>query len=278
MPSKNKSSSTSNSKVKALSSKPGLEGVPAEQAAGGGAIQPEAQSTPAAMPPPIPSAPALATPSPSTNPTDPAWMFDPHLNDNLLPVNETTITLLRTSTYLMPGTCPVCNGQRAGGTGKLHTSNSYTSGRMRYTLSLDFPICQKCTDIQAFFSRRSKRAMLLGLPVGVLTLLVAIILSATSKNSSDSGNFICFGILGAFAVWGIASAMINAIINRNLPTALKERNKRLGPAVSISTFNPTHVSFKFGNNAYAAAFQMVNTAGSQNLVQQMLDTLKKKPS
>ena len=252
-----------------LTSKPVLETDSISQMAGRGAAQPAAQSGSTSTPPQIPAQPSVVTPPPASVTADQLWMFDPRLNDNMGVSQDTTITLPRSTVYTMPGICPVCGEPRMNGTGKLHTTNSYQSGNMKYTLSLDFPICQKCTDIQAFFTKYSNKASLWGIPFGVLGIIIVIILGAADK-SGDSGGYVCGGIIAGFAAWGIAFAIINAIITRHFPATLKERNKRINPAVSISGFNSMEVSFKFTNSAYAAAFQQLNILGGVSLLQQRL--------
>jgi hypothetical protein len=256
---------------------PALAAESISQVAGRGALQSETQTYVTATPPLIPTKPTVVSRPPASLPADQAWMYDPRLNDNMPLAEDTTITLLRTTTYQMPGTCPVCNEPRLGGKGKIHTTNSYKSGNMKYTLSLDFPICQKCTDIQALFAKNSNKASLLGIPFGVLALILTFVIGANSGPSGNSSsNYICIGIIAGFLVWGIAFAVINAILNSKFPKTLKDRNARIVGAANISAFNPTHVSFKFKNKTYAAAFQLLNTMGGLNLMQQMLDTLNKK--
>jgi hypothetical protein len=246
------------------------------QVVGRGAVQPEPQRFVTPTPPLIPTQPAVVTPVPTSFPADKAWMFAPSLCDNLPPIEETTITLLRTTTYQMPGTCPVCNEARNNGKGKIHTTNSYRSGNMKYTISLDFPICQKCSDIQALFAKNSSQASLYGIPFGVVGIVITFLSGLIGPTKETFSNLICPGIIIGFVIWVAAFGIINIILNSKLPKTLKNRNSRIGGAVSISSFNPTHVNFKFKNKSYATAFQLLNTMGGINLMQQMLDTLNKK--
>jgi hypothetical protein len=258
---------------------PALTADTISQVVGRGAAQPVPQPVVTPPPPQPPVAAPLVFPQAPNFPPDQGWMYDAHLNDNMPAAEETTITLLRTTTYQMPGTCPVCNEQRLGGTGKIHTSNSYKSGNMKYTLSLDFPLCKKCTDIQALFSKINGKAGGLGAIPGVLAGIgIAILGSSGTSSSSNSGNFFCYGIIAGAIVWGIAGWIISSILTRNMPKTLKERNKRIAGAASISGFNPTHVNFKFNNKSYAAAFQLLNSMGGANLIQQLLETMNKKQS
>jgi hypothetical protein len=255
---------------------PALAADSISQVAGRGAGQSEPQQYVAPTPPLIPTQPSVVPTVTTFLPADLAWMYDPHLNDNMPPVEDTTITLLRTTTYQMPGTCPVCNEPRNNGKGKIHTTNSYKSGNMKYTLSLDFPLCQKCSNIQALFTKNSNRASLLGLPFGVIGIAITFVIGMAGPSAITFADMICPGIIVGFVAWMVAFAIINAIINSKLPKTLKTRNSRIGGTANISGFNPTHVSFKFKSKSYAAAFQLLNTAGGFNLMQQMLDTLNKK--
>jgi hypothetical protein len=258
---------------------PALAADTISQVVGRGAAQsvPQPVVTPPLPQPPV-SAPLVFPQAPSF-PPDQGWMYDAHLNDNMPPAEDTPVTLLRTTTYQMPGTCPVCNEQRLGGTGKIHTTNSYRSGNMKYTLSLDFPICKKCTDIQALFTKVTNKATGFGAIPGALAGIgIAILSSSAPSSSSNSGNFFCYGIIAGAIVWGIAGWIISSILTRNMPKTLKERNKRIAGSASISGFSPSHVNFKFKNKSYAAAFQLLNTMGGANLIQQLLDTMNKKQS
>ena len=274
-----KISPKTNASTEGKPEEPALTQEAISQVAGRGTVQSNPVSEPTLMPSPpiIPPQPSTATPPQASSPEVPAWMLDPHLNDSMPPAEDTTVSLLRTTTYSMPGTCPVCSEPRLGGTGKIQTSNSYRSGNMKYTLSLAFPICQKCTSIQQLFSKYSNKAMLIAIPFGVIGAAVVVILG-TSNPGSDAGGYICGSIFAGFVLWGIATAIINPILTKKLPKTLRDRNSRIGGAAAISSFSPTHVSFKFKNKAYAAAFQLLNTSGGLNLMQQMLDTLNKKPS
>lgn len=250
------------------------------QVAGRGTAQAPSTTEPTLTPSPpiIPPQATVVNPPSAFIPVDKTWMYDAHLNDTMPPAEDTTVDLLRTTTYSMPGTCPVCNEARLGGTGKIQTSNSYRSGNMKYTLSLAFPICQKCTDIQTLFTKQSNKAALLGLPFGVVALVLTFVIGMSGASGSVFGEMICPGILIGLAAWGIAWGISNAILNRKFPKTLKDRHSRIGNAASISSFSPTHVSFKFKSKAYAAAFQLLNSVGGINLMQQMLDSLNKKQS
>ncbi len=232
-------------------------------------------SAPTAELPPTP--PPLTASSATPLPIKPGeeWMHDPNFNAGMPPATPKSITLMRTQTYQMPGTCPVCNGPRLSGTGKIHTSNSYRSGNYRYSIALDFPICQKCTDTQAFFNKLNNRASLYALPFGILALVVIVILGVSS-GTSESGSYICGGLIAGGIAWGIAQAIISSVLSKNLPAPVKERNKRIAGSVSIASFGPTQVTFKFNNAAYADAFHLLNTLGMQGLLDQLTNMLPKK--
>ncbi len=230
---------------------------------------------PATEIPPMPPTQVVAPTNPVPIKPGEEWMHDPNLNAGMPPVEAKSITLMRTQTYQMPGTCPVCNGPRLGGTGKIHTSSSYRSGNYQYSIALDFPLCQKCTDTQAFFTKLNNRASLYALPIGILALVIIFILGINS-GTSEAGGYICGGLIGGAIAWGIGLAIINPILSRNLPAPLKERNKRIAGAASITNFSPTHVTFKFNNAAYGDAFHLLNTLGMQGLLDQLTKLLPKK--
>jgi hypothetical protein len=225
-----------------------------------------------ASPPAPPAEKPLARPAPSPAiPLD--WLHDPAFNADLPPRVPTRITMTRMTTYHMPGGCVVCSSPLIS-TGRVHTSNQITSGRLRTTLSLDFPICEKCKRVQTLFHKNSQLAGWVSFGITVLGFVLFLVIGGNMGNKT--GDLICPGLIGGFVVWMILFFALSSLFALRYPAPAREREKRINHAVKMLSFSAMHVIFLFENAAYAQRFEQANRLPFDNL-QNMLKNMMNKP-
>jgi hypothetical protein len=226
------------------------------------------------------TAPPSATPTekPQTQPPPPPvapidWLRDPAFNADLPPRIPTRITMTRMKTYHMPGGCVVCSSTYIS-MGRMHTSNQITSGRLRTTLSLDFPICEKCKRVQTLFQKNSQLAGWIAFGITVLGFVLFLLIGANMGNKT--GDLICPGLIGGFVIWMILFFALSSLFALRYPVPVRERDRRIHHAVKMLSFSAMHVIFLFENATYAQRFEQVNGLPFDNL-QNMLQNLTNKP-
>jgi hypothetical protein len=108
-------------------------------------------------------------------------------------------------------------------------------------------------------------------------VIIVLVIALSSAKSSDQGGIIVSLICGGLIFWGILYAIVNAIINNQLPKPLRDQNTMISKSVAISSFSSLEVTFKFTNESFGDLFGGLNGRGSSDLLASILaNALKKK--
>lgn len=217
-----------------------------------------AASTAANVPPSQPATPEILTPA----------------KDSDRKAGFRIITVPRTVTYHMPGMCVACGKPLGGSKAKFKTSYQQVSGNIRTTLSLDFPICLDCEANQKTYSRNSNKSV--GISFGITLVLVILVVVSSLTSSADSSGIWPAIICGGVIFWGIIFAIVKAIIDRQLPKAIRDQHSVITKSVTITGFSFSDVTFKFINESYANLFGGLNSTNPNLLANALADILKKK--
>lgn len=242
---------------------------------------PVSPSIPSTAATPVPASPAVPATASAFSTAASAASAQPVTPEITAPAKDSdrkagfrVITVPRTITYHMPGMCVACGKPLNGSTAKIKTSHQQVSGNIRTTLSLDFPLCFDCEAIQKAYSRNSNKSIWISLGITLVLVILAVVSAVTS--SASSGDIWLAVVCGGLLFWGIVYAIVNAIINRQLPKANRDQHSVITKSVSITGFSFSDVTFKFTNESFANIFGGLNSPNTNILANALADMLKKK--
>jgi hypothetical protein len=181
---------------------------------------------------------------------------DPDFNQDLLPLEWQTVGLARRESYSMPERCVVCSSP--AGSATIRTTHQQVSGRVRASLALDFPLCDKCKAVDNTFRRNSTLATLVAFGLACLGFTAFMLIMYHVQ--PQAGVLICPGLLGAAVLFALLLWFLNWAFGKRFPRAMHERQKRIDTAVRITSFGTANIFFQFSNPRFARDFVAVNKA------------------
>lgn len=241
-----------------------------------------AEAAAAPIPPPVPAtaqpaATAAATAAEAAAPAPAPQVITTKAVDTDRNAGIKVVTIPRVTTYHMPGMCVACGKPLNGSTAKIKASVQQTSGNLRTTLSLDFPLCMECNDVQKLFTKISNKA--LGIAAAIIGPLAAafLVIGLLTVKGSDNGGVVGGAVCGGFILWMVVFGILQSVLNKKQPQETQDRHKLIGKAVGITGFTSTSVTFKFASETFATLFESMNSI-NQDLINTVIQgLLNKKP-
>lgn len=230
--------------------------------------------------PSIPAVPTASTPAPATTAaevaaaaTETPQVITTKAIDSDRAAGIKVVTVPRVTTYHMPGICVACGKPLNGSNAKIKASVQQTSGNLRTTLSLDFPLCSDCNSVQQTFTKISNKALgIAAAIIGPLAVIFVIVGLLTVKSSSDQGGIWGGAICGGFILWMVVYGIIQAVLNKKQPEDVQKLHNLIGKSVGITGFTSTNVTFKFASESFATMFSALNTL-NQDLINSVIQNL-----
>ncbi len=189
---------------------------------------------------------------------------DPNFNKHLPPLEWKNVSLPRSEKYFMPERCVVCTAP--SGEETIRTTHQQVSGRIRASLSLDFPLCDECKAVDDTIRKNSMLASLVAFGVAVLGFVSFMMVMYFTR--SQPGIMICPGLIGAAVLFALLLALLNWLFGKRYPKPIHERQKRIDTAVRITSFASANIFFQFSNVEFARLFKQVNQPGKVRMEKQ----------
>ena len=160
------------------------------------------------------------------------------------------------SQYMMPGICCVCGAP--AGENKMKVSGSSWSGKT--TVTLGFPLCDACSEIEQEWTKRGRKGCLPTIAVSVILCGGAMAITQffeVEKGTNLNGFVGCMFISAGLVL--ILGLIYQLVISR------KDKYKQLGNAVRIKNYERgwskgDKFTIEFQNKAFADLFKQMNAA------------------